>query len=239
MSDSKKRLTITEHDRVIETSASAFPARLARPASARSLIILAHDAMTHRYSPCNRYLACGFQAAGFATLSADLVSCEEERQAAYSQWSHLNVSRLTDRLDSLAEWACCDAATRDLAIGYFGMGLGATVALLAGLQRPESIAVIVCHNGVIELTPNTVDQLTPPVLLIVEAHNRRLMWANERVAQGLKTQHRFVTIPEASPLLSKAGAFDIVIRHARSWFARHMHFSAIPDGPGVRFRIGE
>lgn len=219
----RQRMTIAEHDRIIETGGPALQARLARPENVRSIILLAHDAASHRYSPYNRYLAYCLQTAGFATLSADLLSYDEQRQDTQAGPFRLDIWRLADRLDALAEWTRNEPRTKDLQIGYFGVGIGATAALVASLQRPGAIAAVVCQNGEIDLASNLLGEVKPAVLLIVGVHHHTLRRTNERAARELHTEHRLVTVPEASALLPKDGALDIVIRHARTWFARHMH----------------
>jgi len=133
----------------------------------------------------------------------------------------------------MAEWALSDANPSDLAMGYFGMGVGAPAVLVASLQRPPAVAAIVCYNGAVELASNLLADIRPPVLFLVGAREPVLRRTSEGVVRNIRTGCRLAVVPELSPVLTKAGVLDLVVWQARAWFAHHRRAVSGRGAPSV------
>ena len=118
-------------------------------------------------------------------------------------------------------------------IGYFGASTGAAAALVASVQRPEAVRAIVSRGGRPDLAMNVLDEVKPPVLLIVGGKDPEVLEMNRQAAAKLTTEHDLVVVPGASHLFEEPGKLDVVADLARAWFAQHMKMPAeIPSAGG-------
>jgi putative phosphoribosyl transferase len=195
---------------------------LAVPEKARSVVLFAHGAGSSRHSPRNQHVAGKLQDAGLATLLLDLLTEEEERIDLYTGRLRFDIPFLAGRLDAATGWLRDDRQTGGFDIGYFGASTGAAAALVASVQRPESVRAIVSRGGRPDLALHVLSAVKPPVLLIVGGNDAEVIDMNRRAAQKLNTEHDLVIVPGASHLFEEPGKLDIVADLARAWFARHM-----------------
>src|SRR3989304_3120040 len=94
------------------------------PPGANALALSAHAGGSGRLSPRNNYVASVLRDSGVATLLFDLLTEKEDR--IYE--NRFDIDLLTQRLQLATEWVKQQAATRHLAIGYFGASTGAAAA---------------------------------------------------------------------------------------------------------------
>jgi putative phosphoribosyl transferase len=97
------------------------------PEDAAGLVLFAHGSGSSRLSPRNAFVAQALRRAGIATLLFDLLTEREARDRARV----FDIPLLAARLAAAAAWARGDAATRALALGYFGASTGAAPARAA------------------------------------------------------------------------------------------------------------
>jgi len=213
---------------MIESPEVTLRAILTTPENARSVVLFAHGAGSSRHSPRNQYIAQRLQDAGFATLLMDLLTEDEERIDTYTARLRFDISLLAGRLESATGWVLSHEPMKDFDIGYFGVDTGAAAALVAAIQRPETIRAIVSRGGRPDLAFNVLPEVKPPVLLIVGAKDQIVLEINKEAAKRLTTEHNLVIIPGASHLFEEPGKLDMVARRTQRWFARYMR---TPDTP--------
>ena len=215
-----------QEDLVIETREVTLRGILAVPEKARSIVLFAHGAGSSRHSPRNQFVAQRLQDAGLATLLLDLLTEDEERIDMYTGRLRFDIPFLAGRLDAATGWVLANEQTSGFDIGYFGASTGAAAALVASVQRPESVRAIVSRGGRPDLAMNVLPEVKPPVLLIVGGLDLEVLEMNRRAAKKLTTGHDVVVVPGASHLFEEPGKLDIVADLARSWFAQHMKMPA-------------
>ncbi len=215
-----------QEDLVIKTREVTLRAILAIPEKARSIVLFAHGAGSSRHSPRNQHVAQKLQEAGLATLLLDLLTEDEERIDMYTGRLRFDIPFLAGRLESATEWVLSNEQTSSFDIGYFGASTGAAAALVASVQRPESVRAIVSRGGRPDLALNVLPEVKPPVLLIVGGRDLEVLEMNRQAARKLTTEHDLVVIPGASHLFEEPGKLDVVADVARAWFAQHVKMPA-------------
>jgi putative phosphoribosyl transferase len=218
---------------VIETREVTLRAILAIPEKARSIVLFAHGAGSSRHSPRNQFVAQRLQEAGLATLLLDLLTEDEERIDMYTGRLRFDIPFLAGRLDAATGWVLSHEQTSGFDIGYFGASTGAAAALVASVQRPESVRAIVSRGGRPDLAMNVLPEVKPPVLLLVGGLDVEVIEMNRRAAKKLTTEHDLVVVPGASHLFEEPGKLEVVADLARAWFAQHMRMPAeVQSGGG-------
>lgn len=222
-----------QEDLVIETREATLRAFLSIPEKARSIVLFAHGAGSSRHSPRNQHVAQKLCDAGLATLLLDLLTEDEERIDMYTGRLRFDIPFLAGRLEAATGWVLSNEQTNGFDIGYFGASTGAAAALVASVQRPEAVRAIVSRGGRPDLAMNVLDEVKPPVLLIVGGKDPEVLEMNRQAAAKLTTEHDLVVVPGASHLFEEPGKLDVVADLARAWFAQHMKMpTEIPSAGG-------
>ncbi len=221
-----------QEDLVMETREVTLRGILAVPEKARSIVLFAHGAGSSRHSPRNQFVAQRLHDAGLATLLLDLLTEDEERIDMYTGRLRFDIPFLAGRLEAATGWVLSYEQTSGFDVGYFGASTGAAAALVASVQRPESVRAIVSRGGRPDLALNVLPEVKPPVLLIVGGLDLDVLEMNRRAAKKLTTEHDLVVVPGASHLFEEPGKLDIVADLARSWFAQHMKMPAEVQSAG-------
>jgi putative phosphoribosyl transferase len=209
-------------------------ADLAVPAQARGLIIFAHGSGSSRLSPRNRAVAEALNKARFATLLADLLTCQEEAADAYTRQYRFDIELLAGRLTAITDWVAHEPETRRLPVGYFGASTGAAAALVAASRRQGIVQAIVSRGGRPDLAGAALRAVTAPTLLIVGGRDPDVLQLNEGARAVLPSTAALDIVPGAAHLFEEPGALDTVTRLARAWFERHLRAPALasPLPPG-------
>lgn len=218
----KLESAISRREIQVRTPAATIRGELCVAQNAWGIVIFAHGAGSSRLSPRNRRVAEVLQEAGFATLLMDLLSEEEDQLDMFTRKLRFDIPLLAGRADSATEWVQQDDRTAGLAIGYFGASTGAAAALVASVQRPETIKAIVSRGGRPDLADNILGEVQPPTLLIVGSEDRTVLEQNQISLKKLNTEKKLVIVPGASHLFEEPGKLDEVAEHARDWFQRYL-----------------
>jgi putative phosphoribosyl transferase len=181
-------------------------------------VIFAHGSGSSRHSPRNRAVACKLNAAGFATLLADLLTHEEmaERDNVF------DVEMLAGRLAGATSWARSLPELAGLPVGYFGASTGAAATLIAAAEAPEAIDAIVCRGGRPDLAGERIRAVTSPTLMIVGGVDLHVLELNEIAASRMAAPHRVAVVPGANHLFEQPGALERVAELASDWFDEHL-----------------
>lgn len=193
------------------------------PDRATGLVLFAHGSGSSRHSPRNRFVAHELQTAGLATLLLDLLTPEEEAVDQHTGHLRFDIGLLAERLVAATLWAAVDAATRSLAIGYFGASTGAAAALVAAALEPEKVRAVVSRGGRPDLAGEALPLVRAPTLLIVGGRDLTVVELNRAALARLRTEARLEIVPGATHLFEEPGALEVVARLAREWFLQHLH----------------
>jgi dienelactone hydrolase len=195
---------------------------LTLPRGARGLVLFAHGSGSSRFSPRNQHVASALQRAGLGTVLLDLLTPEEEEEDEVTAQLRFDIPLLAVRLIEATDWLVRRAATRDLAIGYFGASTGAGAALLAAVERPCAVHAIVSRGGRPDLAGEALPQVRAPTLLVVGGLDDTVIELNLRALQQLTCEKRLEIVPGASHLFEERGTLDAVGRLAADWFQLHL-----------------
>lgn len=189
--------------------------RLSVPADAFGLIIFSHPKEPAKQLFRNQLVAQVFNKEGFATLLIDLGVTEEECSA------HSDVaSRLGEQLVTATKWIGENAATRSLAVGYFGTCAGAGAVLKASLEIEN--AVLVCRGGDPRAAMSMINRVKAPVMLIVGEKDLGGVEANRLAFEQLTTTKELKVIKGASHYFSELGKLGEVAVLAVQWYKKHL-----------------
>jgi pimeloyl-ACP methyl ester carboxylesterase len=205
----------------IPAAGVALAADLVVPEPARGLVLFAHGSGSSRHSPRNRYVAGELQAAGLATVLADLLTPEEEQLDLRTGALRFDIALLADRVGALADWLVAQEELAHLGVGLFGASTGAAAALVAAAARPASVAAIVSRGGRPDLAGGLLRLVRQPTLLIVGERDRTVLELNRRAMEELGGEVRLEVVPGATHLFEEPGALEKVAGLARDWFVSH------------------
>jgi putative phosphoribosyl transferase len=132
---------------------------------AKGLVVFPHNRGTSR-GVDDGILAGKLRAAGFSTLLLNLLTAREAnldiRKAAF----RFDMGLLSSRLEKATAWLAQQPDSKNVPIGYFGIGYGACAVLVTAANRPDLVRAVVSHDAMPELTESALSRLTLPTLLI-------------------------------------------------------------------------
>ena len=203
----------------IPMDAAVHEGALAVPDGATGLVLFAHGSGSGRRSPRNNYVAGVLRESGIATLLFDLLTEEEDR--VYE--NRFDIELLTQRLLRATEWVRRQAATRDLALGYFGASTGAAAALKAAAALgPPVVSAVVSRGGRPDLAFDDLPRVQTPTLLIVGGNDDVVIELNRAAYRELHGKKELMIIPGATHLFEEPGKLEQVAIAAATWFVQHL-----------------
>jgi putative phosphoribosyl transferase len=212
----------------IPAAGVALDADMVLPQPARGLVLFAHGSGSSRHSSRNRHVAGELQAAGLATVLADLLTPEEEQLDLRTGALRFDIDLLSGRVTALTDWLVEQERLADLRVGLFGASTGAAAALVAAAARPAAVKAVVSRGGRPDLAGGLLRQVRQPTLLIVGGRDRTVLELNRGAMEELGGETRLEIVPGASHLFEEPGALDEVARLARDWFVRRLN--PVPRG---------
>jgi putative phosphoribosyl transferase len=202
----------------IPMDADVHEGALIVPPGAKGLVLFAHGSGSGRLSPRNNYVASVLRDSGVATLLFDLLTEKEDR--IYE--NRFDIDLLTQRLQLATEWVKQQAATRHLAIGYFGASTGAAAALKAAAALGPVIRAVVSRGGRPDLALDDLPRVQAPTLLIVGGNDDVVIELNRKAYHELRAEKELKIIPGATHLFEEPGTLEQVATAAANWFAQHL-----------------
>lgn len=218
----KLKQKIAAEEIQINTPKTIIKGELYLPRKPKGIIVFAHGAGSSRLSPRNRRIAEILYEAELASLLMDLLSEEEYRIDMLTRKLRFDIPLLAGRVDNATEWVLNDDRVSRLPIGYFGASTGAAAALVASLERPETIHAIVSRGGRPDLADRILPEIKPPTLLIAGSRDTTVLEINQESFKKLTCEKRLVVIQGATHLFEEPGKLDAVAEHAKKWFQEYL-----------------
>jgi dienelactone hydrolase len=206
----------------IPVGTASIAADASLPVAARGVILFAHGSGSSRLSPRNRHVARSLNAAGLATVLADLLTPEEEAIDDRTHQLRFDIDLLAQRLLSATDWLAEQPETLALPVGYFGASTGAAAALVAAAQRPAVVRAVVSRGGRPDLAGDALGHVKAATLLLVGGDDGAVIDLNRRALGKLECMKELAIVPGATHLFAEPGALDIVASRATAWFRRHL-----------------
>jgi putative phosphoribosyl transferase len=212
----------TEQSLEIPVGDVVLAADVVIPGGSQGVVLFAHGSGSSRRSPRNRYVAGELQAAGLATVLADLLTAEEERRDARTAELRFDIGLLATRVVALTDWLAGYDPTAGLGLGYFGASTGAAAALIGAAARPDRVEAVVSRGGRPDLAAEDLPSVVRPTLLIVGGRDEVVIDLNRKALQQMPDDARLEIVPGAGHLFEEPGTLEEVARLARDWFLHHL-----------------
>lgn len=206
----------------VAVGAAILSADVIVPERATGVVLFAHGSGSGRHSPRNRSVAEELQAAGLATVLADLLTRDEELVDSRTAQLRFDIELLATRVAGLTDWVTEYEPTKGLGIGLFGASTGAAAALVAAAERPDTVKAIVSRGGRPDLAAGHLTSVRGPTLLIVGELDHVVIDMNREAMRLLAGETHLEIVPGATHLFEEPGALEHVARLARDWFLRHL-----------------
>ncbi|WP_054812656.1 phosphoribosyltransferase family protein [Nocardia arizonensis] len=197
----------------VETADVAVFAQLTVPANPIGAVVFVLACADGRFSPRNRYIAGRLNRARLATMSADLLTPEEQLRRRHV----FGIDTLTRRLVSTTRWVTAQREVAGLPVGYFGADTGAAAALRASTDSAMRIGAIVCRAGRPDLTGPAIAEVRAPTLFIVGGIDHGLLEANRRAAREMSCETQVRVVPDASRRCAEPEDLTQVADYAEEW----------------------
>lgn len=213
--------SISQQTICVQTAKAQLEATLCIPELARGVVLFAHHAGGGRENPPNRAVAERLWQEGFATLQMDLLTGEEERLDVLGKLSY-DIPLLAGRIDSAADWIGRHFEPAGLPIGYFGAGTGAAAALVASLQKSDTVGAIVSLGGRMDLAESVLAEIKPPILFLVESEPPVKLAENRRMARRTLTEKKIISVRGAECFFEEPEDLTEIAEYAVNWFRQHL-----------------
>ena len=197
------------------------------PDGPKGIVLFAHGSGSSRKSPRNRYVASVLNKSKFATLLFDLLTPEEETIDIQTRHLRFDIELLSMRLVGATDWLGKNKEVKDLNVGYFGASTGAAAALVAAVERPDVVHVVVSRGGRPDLAGKVLPSVQSPTLLIVGGDDPVVIDINRGAMEQIRVEKKLVIVPGASHLFEEPGALEKVAELAADWFTRYIKCSGI------------
>lgn len=206
----------------LELADACLEAELIVPDGAHGVILFAHGSGSTRHTYRNCDVAAHLRSLGFATFLFNLLSRSEEAQECIEPRLRYDVPLLAQRLIAAARWLRRQSATRGLRRGIFGASTGATAAIIAAAELPETIDAVVSRGGRPDLTGAALRQALAPTLLVVGGWDDAALQGNREALAIMRCEKHLEVIPNATHRFEEPGAIAHVAALAGDWFAQHL-----------------
>lgn len=190
----------------LPTPHGALHPKLEIPATgASALVLIARP----RHIPVDSSVLALLAARGYALLSAELLSAQEERFADAAQ----NVARLSQRLVELLDQVRHDPELGELPLALHASGDATPAALRAAVQRDWQVRTLTCHNGLLDRAGSqSLEQLAAPLMALFDAGESAAWQAYQRIEPRLSAIHEGHLLAEG----------ETPVQRVLAWYGLHL-----------------
>ncbi len=232
----EKTRTLEECPVTVTVDKVTLEGDLCIPSNAPGVIVFAHSSGSSRKSPRNRYVAEVLRQTGLATLLFDLLTSEEEKMDLQTGRYRFDIRMLANRLAGTMQWLKENPETKEMNIGYFGVGTAVAAALTAAAEHPDDIGAVVSRSGRPDLARTALPYVKSSTLLIVGGRDLPVMAMNRDALGELRAEKKLAVIPGATHLFEESGTLEEATKLAVNWFANYLtrKFSYTPGLAAAR-----
>ena len=188
------------------------------PDKGNSLVIFTHGSGSDGDSKRNGLVADELQKLGIGTLLLDLLTKEERDEAKNRSDAEL----LTERLIAVTKWCLEHETTKNLGIGYYGVGTGSAAALSSAAFWGTKIKAVVTRGGRPDLAMEVLDLIESPTLLIVGGEDKPAININRKAFQKIGCVKKMETIAGATRFFEEPEAMEKVVEISTMWFVKYL-----------------
>ena len=194
---------------------------LTSPAQPVGSIIVASLGATAQQSGYRR-VADQFSAAGYAVLTLDVLTAEEQQIDSRTEHYRWNVSLLAKRLRDAVRWLERD---QDLPVLIFASGYVAAAALRLDAMTGDLDGLLLTGART-DLVADDLPRVQAPTLLIVAESDPTVMHMNNvAVATKMKCVRRIEVIRDVTKAFTDDQMIEAILLHAWRWTVDHMLLS--------------
>ncbi len=191
------------------------------PNYSRWLVLFIQEKEFNNYNSTIQYISDCLNKDGISTLIPDFYCSIKENDNSLSK-TKINAELLAQRVTLLADWLIDQEHTKDMLIGYFGIGKGATSALIAGNQRPNNVSVIVCLGRIPKLDFNhSFKNIKCPILIIAEEKDAQVMELNKQYLEKLLPdveKKKLIILSDVNYLFEESKKLLEIAKKASGWY---------------------
>ena len=192
------------------------------PPDARGLIILASAGTNDSYATRSDRLAPRLEDRGYATLTVNLLTRDEEREDRSSGFYHLDIPLLSSRLCQVTGAIRSHPRFRSCPLGVFVEGMAAPAAAVAA-SRQNEIRAIVSWNGRADLADNVLRTVTAPTLFLTTRLDPHVIDLNRKAAGLIRAVNRLDVVDGCDRGIDRDRA---VVDRAADWFDAFVQIGA-------------
>jgi putative phosphoribosyl transferase len=199
----------------------------------RGLVLFVRASRLPRRDPRNRVVIAALTRSGLGTLLLDLLTTHEK----VSHPITTDVDALSQRVVAAAQWLRQQPEAETMPLGYLGLIDSSSAVLLAAATLPEHIGAVVSWGRGADLYAAPVEDITAPVLLIVDGHADDLE-DGFALRQRLKCPTDLSIVPGATRAFEHFGPVQRAARLTNEWFTRHLSEPASAAAPVEHHLLG-
>lgn len=207
-----------ESVKITVTGGTVLSGRLNMPEDTKAIIIFAHGSGSSHHSPRNNFVAEVMQQEKFATLLIDLLTPEENENAA-----QFDTDDLAQRLLDLRSWIDQNPYTEAMYTGVIATSSAAAAALQAVVRSRESegsISSVVCRGGKPDEVMPILNKVHVPVLFLVGSKDQEGIESNRKAIEQLPDNCELKIIEGAGHSFEEEGKLEEFAINARDWFLK-------------------
>lgn len=197
---------------------------LTLPANATGLVLLTDGSGKNRDNEAFQAITRALASAGLASLLINLLTFDEESLDDATGYLRFNVSVLSQRITGAANWLAQHNETRNLRIGYYGVGIGAAAACAAAATRPDLVGALVAQSGRLDLHESNLAGVQTPTLLIAGEKDTAGIERNQVALEHLQgvVHKQFEIVRNSTSRFETPEAFEELNRLTGIWFTRFL-----------------
>lgn len=206
----------------LDSDGVRLSANLTVPTRASGLILFVHGSASGRSSPRNRVVARALEQHGFGTLLLDLLTLDEDSSEQQHGSPARDIRTLAARVDHAIVWLSLEESTSALPLGLFGVGSGASAAILAATANPTQVRAVVASGPPPGVREDALDALRAPFLLVVGGKDTHHVDLGRTAFSRGSHPKRIAIVPDSTSSFVQPAALARVATLASDWFLEHV-----------------
>ena len=221
MAEKEQKQRMEERTVEVVSGAASLRGSLSIPEGARSIVFFTNGGGASLYSAQNRSIAEILNRSGFASLSVNLLTPEEEAMDLAARHMRCNIKLLARRISAVSRWLRKERSTRDLGMSYFGANMCAAAAVTAARGHQDDLDTMVLRTCRTDLVDNVLAHLKVPMLFIVGSRDFPLIDINRVSLRSISAEKKLAVIKGATRHFASRRAIIEVAELTSRWMQSH------------------